>query len=133
MSPAKKDRKVQSISGNSFPEFASGRIGAARFSSAIAAALHREFGGKGSAIKKTAKLTTANHRAVKNWFEARNGPSGEFLVLLCRHSDQVLEVVLSLAGRGDLIAAMRLLNTKEKLRELVAMMDQLSTQNKYVP
>ena len=45
------------------------------------------------------QLTGANDRTVRNWFEAKNGPSGELLVALCRHSDEVLDTVLRLAGR----------------------------------
>jgi len=31
----------------------------------------------------------------QEWFEAKNGPNGEFLIALCRHSDQVLETFCS--------------------------------------
>jgi hypothetical protein len=96
MSPAKKDRKNQSEVGINVRSYdGSLRMGAAGFAAAIADALHREFDGNGSAIKTIVGLTAANERAVKNWYQGRNGPSGEFLILLCRHSDHVLEDRLS--------------------------------------
>src|SRR5690349_14486214 len=73
MSPAKKDRKTQSVFGKEIPKQADGLHGM-QFASVIAAALHREFGGTHAAIKTVVGLTNANERAVKNWFEAKNGP-----------------------------------------------------------
>jgi len=70
MSFAKDDRKNQPIHGKS--------LHAERFSEAIARALHREFDHTHSAIKTVVALTGANERAVRNWFEAKNGPNGEF-------------------------------------------------------
>lgn len=128
MSPAKKDRKNQSEVGiNVRADDGSLRIGAAGFAAAIADALHREFDGNGSAIKTIVGLTAANERAVKNWYQGRNGPSGAFLVLLCRHSDHVLEAVLLLAGRQDLITAKKLVDAKGKLREMLALIDEIES------
>jgi hypothetical protein len=93
----------------------------------IAEALRREFGGTPAAVKVVVRLTRANERAVKNWFHAKNGPSGENLVTLLRHSDEVLESVLHLAGRQDLIIARKLTGAREKLREMLEMIDQLQT------
>jgi hypothetical protein len=84
--------------------------------------LHREYDGTRSAIKTVVALTGANERAVKNWFEARNGPSGEFLIELCRHSDEVLATFLLLAGRHEQVKARRLLETREKLRHLLGVL-----------
>jgi len=36
---------------------------------------------------------------VRNWFEGKNGPSGENLMALIRYSDAVLAMVLQLSGR----------------------------------
>ena len=85
MSSSDKDRKIQSDSGKAVPDEISRRLGAARFAAAISEALHREFDGNGSAIKTIVSLTAANERAVKNWYQGKNAPSGEFLVVLCRH------------------------------------------------
>lgn len=78
-------------------------------------------------IKAIVRLTSANERAVKNWFEGRNAPSGEFLVLLCRHSDQVLETFLTLSGRHQLLSAKKLVDARRKLREMLAIIDELES------
>lgn len=127
MSRSKKDRKIQSNSRKDIPNAGSARLGAAGFAAAISDALQREFDGNGSAVKSIAALTGANERAAKNWYDGRNGPSGEFLVLLCRHSDQVLETVLMLCGRGDLLAAKKLVDAKSKLQEMLTLIDQIQT------
>ena len=126
MSPTQKDRKVRSESGRNFlrrpapePE--------PSFAEAIADALRREFGGTPGAVKKVVRLTRANERAVRNWFEAKNAPSGENLVILMRHSDEVLEAVLRLADRQDLVAARKLSSAREKLQEMLAMIDDIET------
>lgn len=115
MSLSKKDRKIQSNLGNDVPRDGSFRPGAAGFAVAISEALHREFEGNASAVKTIAKLTGANERAVKNWYDGKNGPSGEFLVILCRHSEQVFEAVLTLSGRNDVLEAKQTLDVKKQL------------------
>jgi hypothetical protein len=122
MSRPKSNRNLQSSSGKSIP---GGRLGAAGFAAAIAQALGREFGPTKSAVKAIVDLTSANERAVKNWLQGRNGPSGEFLILLCRHSDEVLETVLFHSGRTDLIAAKKFVDAKQKLREMLASIDEM--------
>lgn len=126
MSPTQKDRKVRSDSGRSFlqrtvpePE--------PSFAEAVADALRREFCGTPGAVKKVVRLTRANERAVRNWFEAKNAPSGENLVTLMRHSDEVLEAVLRLADRQDLVAARKLSAARDKLQEMLAMIDEIQT------
>ena len=114
MSLAKEDRRFRSEIGITFRSHA--------FAQAIAMALHREYDGTRSAIKTVVALTGANERAVKNWFEARNAPSGEFLIELCRHSDEVLSTFLLLAGRREQVKARKLAETREKLRDLLAVL-----------
>src|SRR5437867_750211 len=58
MSFTKKDRRIRSISGITFPS--------GSFAGAIAAALHREYGATHAAVKTVVGLTGANERAVKN-------------------------------------------------------------------
>lgn len=126
MSPTQKDRKVRSESGRSFLQRTIPELGPS-FAEAIADALRREFGGTPGAVKKVVRLTRANERAVRNWFEAKNAPSGENLVILIRHSDEVLEAVLRLADRQDLVAARKLSAAREKLQEMLAMIDDIQT------
>lgn len=126
MSPTQKDRKVRSDSGRSFLQRTAPEP-EPNFAEAIADALRREFGGTPGAVKKVVRLTRANERAVRNWFEAKNAPSGENLVILMRHSDEVLEAVLRLADRQDLVAARKLSAAREKLQEMLAMIDDIQT------
>ena len=117
MSFPKKDRKVRSVSGITFP------VG--RFADAIAAALHQEYGATHAAVKTVVGLTGANQRAVKNWFEAKNGPSGDFLIALCRHSEKVLETVLLLAGREKQMTSQKIAAATNKVREILVLLDEL--------
>ena len=67
-----------------------------------------------------ASWTGANEKTVKNWFAGRYGPSGEHLVALARHSDEVLGTFLALAGRQDLMVAMKLAAAEQAIEELLA-------------
>jgi hypothetical protein len=123
MSFHKNDRKIQSKKGKSFPselahsdEF---------FNQAIASALKEEFGGGPSAVKTIARLTEANERAVRNWFEGTNGPSGRFLVRLIRQSDSVLKAVLTMAGREDRMVLVALASLRVQLLDAIDAIDAL--------
>lgn len=50
----------------------------------------------------------ANKKTVKNWFSGRHGPFGDHLVSLAQHPDEVLGTFLALAGRHDLMVAIKL-------------------------
>ncbi len=121
MSFPENDRKVQSKKGKSFPN----REEHTRppFAQAIALALREEFGGGPSAVKAVAGLTRSNERAARNWFEGKNGPSGESLIRLLQHSDVVLRAVLDLAGRQDIRAVAGLPGLRRQLLDLVATID----------
>jgi hypothetical protein len=121
MSFTENDRKIQSESGKSFPT--SNEHARPLFVKTIALALKEEFGGGPSAIKTAARLTRANERTVRNWFEAKNGPSGENLIPLLRYSDVLLRAVLDLADRRDLGAAARVAELRQQLVDLVAAID----------
>ncbi|MDP2699278.1 transposase family protein [Thalassospira sp.] len=105
------------------------RRGSKRFAEQISQALRAEFGGNPSSVKTVARLVNANERAVKNWFDAVNGPNGEFLIRLCRHSDQVLETVLLLSGRTELVKIRNILCAKEKLRQILALLEEIESAN----
>lgn len=97
MSLTKKDRKIQSCFGITFPT--------ASFAEPIALALRREYGSSTGAIKTVVGLIGGNEHAVKNWFDAKNAPNGESVVALCRHSNEVLTTVLRLFDpRRDICA-----------------------------
>jgi len=95
------------------------------FAMVIAGALRREFGMSPVAVKQVALLARANERAVKNWFDAKNAPNGELLVRLIEHSDDVLESILALAHRNDLLKTKQIHDTRQELRMLLAQLDNL--------
>ena len=127
MSSSKRDRKVQPKSGTKFPvtEPGNGRVPAFSYAKEIAHALHRAYGGTHAAVKTVAALTGANERAVKNWFQAQNGPNGRHLVELVRHSDEALDAFLHMAGRESVLAAKRLVDARNKLEEMLALIVEL--------
>ena len=100
-------------------------VGSNRFAELISQALHKEFGDNRSSVKMIARLVNANERAVKNWFDGTNGPNGEFLVRLCRHSDLVLEMVLIQSGRGALVKVRKLACAREKLHQRLLLLDEI--------
>jgi len=117
MSPTKRVRKNQSSLGKEIPD--------GRFAQVIADALHREFGETHAAVKTVVGLTKANERAVKNWFMAKNGPTGQHLVDLVRTSDEVLEAVLLMSGRRDLVIAKKLSDSKQVLVKMLKLIGDL--------
>lgn len=121
MSFTKNDRKVQSNNLKNFSQ--NPRYDGSPFVEAISRALTVEFGASPSALKRVARLASANERAVRNWFEGKNGPSGDNLIGLMRHSDAVLESVLSLAGRGPLTTTEGLARVRRQLVDLLAEID----------
>ncbi|WP_156843193.1 hypothetical protein [Novosphingobium aquimarinum] len=118
MSFTEKDRKLRSKSGNSFPELSPSSL-----SAALALALKAEFGALASSVKTVARLTNSNERAVRNWFEGKNSPSSDNLVVLMRHSDQILRTVLELADRRDLVLAVGLSGLRAQLVDVLAAID----------
>jgi hypothetical protein len=117
----KTDRNFQSKSGKTFPD----KPVYPRFGPAIAEALKAEFKGSTSAVKAVVNLTGANERTVRNWLEGKNGPGGDNLIALLRHSDTVLRTVLDLSGRGDLAVQIDLRAVRSKLKPLLQTMRDL--------
>ena len=95
------------------------------FAELIAAAMTAEWGETPSARKEVGRITSTDERAVRNWFEGKNCPSAENLVVLIQHSDAVLETVLQLSGRKTLLPATRLLMIRDKLRGVLEAIDDL--------
>ncbi len=105
--------------GKSFPGTSTGLDDHA-FAMKIALALKSELKDRNSRAKLVAGWTGANERTVKNWIVGRYAPSGRHLVILAQHSDQVLNAVLSMAGRKDLLLAGRVEDFRRKVFELAA-------------
>lgn len=77
-------------------------------------------------MKTVAGWTGANEKTVKNWFSGRYGPSGEHLAALVRHSDEVLNAFLVMAGRQELMVAMKLATAEQAIIELLMAVQSLS-------
>lgn len=96
------------------------------FAAAIAAALNRSLGPTRAGAKTASAWTGANEKTVKNWFSGRYGPSGQHLVALARHSDEVLGTFLAMAGREDLMVATKLVAAEQAITELLIAVRRLS-------
>lgn len=94
------------------------------FPQLIAAAMKTEWGATPSARKEVGRITRANERAVRNWFDGRNGPSGENLVSLIRHSDAVFETVLIIADRRHALGTIHVAALRERLHTLIDYLDE---------
>ena len=128
MSPTNKGRNFRSLSGRGFPADPSWPpIDGIGFAAAIAAALKREFGGSHAAVKTIVSLTNANERAVKNWFSAKNAPSGHYLVNLMRASDEVLELLLTMAGRDEILRAKKVADTRRAVKAMIMVLEELQS------
>jgi hypothetical protein len=131
MSFRKKGRKFRPDSGKTFPR-SSGSVATSdgyKFADVIAETLHETFGGTRMSVKKVMAFTGAGERAVKNWFEGKNSPNGENLVELVRHSDEVLEALLWMADREDILAGKLLVDARDNLVEMLEIIDQLQSDN----
>jgi hypothetical protein len=123
--------------GKSFPKSGDpnnsngdGRVsdGAIDFALEIASALERTLRDRNARIKTVAGWTGANERTVKNWLSGQYGPCGTHLVALIRHSDEVLNAVLSMARRHDLVFAQKLDDVEQRMLELMSTLKELRSQ-----
>jgi len=91
----------------------------------IASALKRSLGDSRAGVKMVAAWTGANEKTVKNWFSGVYGPRGAHLIALARHSDEVLATFLAMAGRENLMVAIKLAAAEEAIAELLVAVRQL--------
>ena len=127
MSFHKKGRKFRPISGKTFPK-SSDRVAASdgyEFAAVIAETLRGANGGTRMSVKTVMAYTGVGERTVKNWFAGKNGPNGKNLTELVRHSDEVLEALLLMAGREDILAGKLLVDARDKLVEMLEIIDRL--------
>lgn len=85
------------------------------YAALIAEILRSELGSSHQAHKTLMRWTGANERTAKNWLSGANGPSGEHLLQLMRHSDRVYEFVLRLSHRPVLLSCQRLAEIRNSL------------------
>ena len=90
------------------------------FAMKIALALKSELKDRNSRAKLVAGWTGASERTVKNWISGRYAPCGRHLVVLAQHSDQVLNAILSMADRQDLLLVPKVDDLRRKVLELAA-------------
>ena len=131
MSFHKNGRKFRPVSGKTFP-ISSGRVTTSdgyQFAAVIAETLRGTFGGTRVSVKTVMAYTGAGERTVKNWFAGKNAPNGDNLVELVRHSDEVLEALLLMAGREDILAGKLLVDARDKLVEMLETIEQLLAGN----
>ena len=131
MSFRKKGRKIRPVSGKSFlrPSGKVERPDGYDFTVVISETLREAFGGTGKSIKTVMGYTGAGERTVKNWFEGKNGPNGENLIKLMRHSDEILETLLMMSSREDVLAGMLLVDARDKLVEMLEIINELQADN----
>ena len=93
------------------------------YPAAVAIALKAELGDTHRAVKTAMRWTGASDRTVKHWISGRYGPSGEHLMALARHSDHVMLAIVRLAGRDPMTAEAFDIEVRQKLAELLALLD----------
>jgi hypothetical protein len=91
------------------------------YAAAVSDALKSELGDTHRAIKTVMRWTGSKERTVKNWIAGKNGPSGEHLVILARHSDAVMAAFQQLSGRID--ADRNAVQVRRKLTEAIELLD----------
>jgi hypothetical protein len=128
MSFTKKDRNFRQPDGKLLPS-KHGALDETTFVTGMAAALRRAYGGRHSAVKIVAGAVGANERAVRNWFDAKNGPNGEHLVRLVRHSDEMLDSFLALAGKKRFTAPLDIEKARLALEHALAELSGIDTED----
>jgi hypothetical protein len=95
------------------------------YAAAIACVLSAQLGATHQAVKVIMRWTGAGERTVKNWLSGISGPNGQHLIELIRHSDHVLEVVLTLSDRQQCMAMQSLVDVRNTLAKTVEQLDGL--------
>lgn len=93
------------------------------FSEMIAVALRNEFGNTRQTVKTIMGWTGASERTVKNWLAATHGPSGEHLVHLAKHSDEIFELFLLMADRKPVLTTVTLMRLRSHLEQTIERLD----------
>lgn len=132
MSFTKNGRNVQSADGKLFPDGAIAEVSSLAYADILSAALKRQFLGTPCALKSIARVTGANERSVKNWWTGKNGPSGEHLITLAKQSDEVLEAILLMAGRQDILVNKKISDMRRLLSGCIADLDKLAGRDEEV-
>lgn len=135
MSFRKKGRNFRPVSGKTFPKFL-GKISISEddtFKSVMTKTLRNVFGGNNDAVKSLMRITGVGERTARNWLEGKNAPNGENLIELAHHSDEVLEAFLLMTGHHEILTFKKLINARDKLVEMIDLIDELVTSDLDVP
>ena len=100
------------------------------YARAIADALRKELGGSHQAAKRLMRWTGASERTAKNWLSGACGPSGAHLIAIIRRSDEVLDSILSQAGRRPALIADQLCAARAKLVAAIGQIDDIVGQGR---
>jgi len=74
------------------------------------------------------RWTGASDRTARNWMNGVVGPSGSHLICLARHSDAVLEAILDMSGRAELMLTADLHAVEVALAKATGSMERLRRQ-----
>jgi hypothetical protein len=107
--------------GNSFLQVNGAGVRKTAYAAAISEALRSELGESHRAIKTIMRWTGSTERTVKNWIAGTNGPSGEHLVVLARHSTAVMIAFQQLSGRTSADGTAS--QVRQKLMEALDLLD----------
>jgi hypothetical protein len=118
MSFPKKGKFFPKRSGDGSADFS---LDDRAFATKIGLALRADLKGRNSGAKLAAGWAGGNERTVKNWISGRYAPCGRHLVILVQYSDQVLNTILSMADRQDLLLAGKVEELRRKVFELAAL------------
>ena len=110
--------------GKKFPITRRSKSSAPNCANAIGHALKSELGGTHRAVKTIMRWTHANERTVKYWLAGQRCPRCEHLIEVIRHSDAICAVILQLAGRDQLVAAIDVANLRRHLVAALAEIEQ---------
>ena len=93
------------------------------FTTLIAAALKNELENSHQTVKTIMRWTGASERTVKNWLAGTHGPSGDHLVQLAKHSDEIFELVLLMADRKPVVTTVTLMRLRAHLQQTIERLD----------
>lgn len=102
----------------SFPEKDYFSTNEKEYADKIAAALKIELNQK--SMKELQNWTKASKRGVENWLSGNNLPSGAHLIMLMKHSDEVMKTCLALANRPQLTVAIGLIEQLDLMESFAA-------------
>lgn len=96
-----------------------------KFAELVAAVLCRSLGERSSAIKIVVRWTGAGERTVKNWFVAKNAPSGDHFLELVRNCPDMLDEFLAAAGQKERLAGVSVRAARLALVTSILALDKL--------